>query len=394
MKKIFYLSLLGVLQTFGQEQEIKFDGLNAPSSPAFNLLGISPSSIDQPTDFTSFAVSVQNATSEFSAIPSSYAMEFLPFTLFGINSMTTKELAATNFNDVFKQSFLISIGITNELETETIPSNTKLGVGVKFSFIRPAFDSITNSNLQELSKAQSELIKDVSKMEFKDDILDKLENLKVEISKSNLTDDEKALKLVEIIMLENKRKIELSKEYKEELKTEISKKAKAIEFKRRGLFLDFACGSVIDFKDETFNRSQLSKAGAWLTGGYTSKNSLDILGIARYLYQPDKLLADDTGLLETKNISSLDGGLRIVYKTLKKEQLSLSTESIYRSVLDSSLLDPSWRIVFNASYDFSNNKVVTFTFGKDFDNSFIKGKNLIAALNFIIGFGNSIKNNN
>lgn len=394
MKKLLYLIALGSLQAFSQEKEIKFDGLNAPSSPAFNLLGISPSSIDKPTDFTSFAVSIQNATNEFNSIPSSYAMEFLPFTLFGVNSMTTKELGATNFKDVFKQSFLISIGITSELENEAIPSHTKLGIGVKFSFIRPPFDSITKSNLQELSKAQTNYINATAEMQFKDDVLDKLNDLKKQISESNIKDDEKALKLLEIIILEKKRRNELFKEVKEDLKTEISEKAKALEFKRTGLFLDFACGSVIDFKEETFNRSQISKVGAWLTGGYTSKNSLDILGVARYLYQPDKLLADDTGLLDTENVSSLDGGLRIIYKTLKKEQLSLSAESIYRSVLDSSLLEPSWRVLFNASYDFSNNKVVTFSFGKDFDNSFIKGKNLIAALNFIIGFGNSIKNDN
>jgi len=396
MKKILYISFFCLLQTLvqAQDKEIKFDGLNAPSSPAFNLLGISPSSIDRPIDITSFAVSVQNASSDFSSLPNSYAMEFLPFTLFSVNSMTTKELGETNFNDVFKQTFLISLGVTNELENEddpSIPSLTKLGVGLKFSLIRPSFDSITKSNLDGLYASQKLLIQEAKDMQFKDELLDEYKELKKEIAKSKMSDEEKAIKLREIIILEKTRNKELFKDYKEDLKTEISEKAKALEFNRSGLFLDFACGSVIDFKDETFNRSQISKAGAWLTGGYTFKSSFEILGVTRYLYQPEKLLADDSGLLDTKNVSSLDGGLRLIYRTLKKEQLSLSAESIYRSVLDTSILEPSWRLVCNASYDLGSNKVVTFSFGKDFDNTIIKGDNLIASLNFIIGFGNSIK---
>ncbi|WP_298140573.1 hypothetical protein [Flavobacterium sp.] len=396
MKKLFYLFVLCFAQSFVQAQDIKFDGLNAPTSPAFNLLGISPSSIDQPTDLTSFAVSIQNATNDFNSIPSNYAMEFLPFTLFGQNSMTTKELDETGFKDVFKQTFSISLGVTNEIENEedsTIPNLTKLGLGLKFSIIRPSFDDTTKSDLYDLYTAQNDLINAVADMQFNDDILNNYIELKKEIAALDISEQEKAVKLREIIILEKSRKKELLKEYKEDLKSIISEKAKALKFKRSGMFLDFACGSVIDFKNETFNRSQISKVGAWLTGGYTSKKSLDILGIGRYLYQPDKLLADDTGLIDTENMSSLDGGVRIVYKTLKKEQLSLSAESIYRSVLNSSILDPSWRFVCNTSYDFGNNKVVTFSFGKDFDNSLIKGNNLIAALNFIIGFGNAVNNN-
>lgn len=408
MKKISYLIVLCLtfLSAHAQD-EIKFDGLKAPSSPAFNLLGISPSSIDRPVDLTSFAVSVQNATSDFSSIPNNYAMEFLPFTLFGKNPMTTKELAQENFKDVFKQTFLISVGVANELNDElaTAPKLTKIGVGLKFSFIRPAFNDSTVKRLADLNTVQGKITKliarNLNEIQKKDTLIKKYEALRKQIESSELPELDKTKQLLEVTKLLQMRRTELyievnqeineSREKNELLELEVREKAKALNFKRSGAFLDFAMGSVVDFKDETFNRSQLSKAGAWLTGGWI-KESWDILLITRYLYQPDKLLADDTGLLPTENVSSLDGGFRAVYKTLQKQQLSLSAEGLYRSVLESDSLKPSWRLVGNASYDFGSNRIVTFSLGKDFDHTFIKEDNLVATLNFIIGFGNTIQN--
>jgi len=189
------------------------------------------------------------------------------------------------------------------------------------------------------------------------------------------------------------RKVEIAIEKKQKhddevaLKEKIRKGAEDLKFNRAGWFLDFAGGSVLDFKDQTFNKSYVSKSGAWLTGGYDAKKSLDFLAIARYLYQPDKILADDTALLDSKNISTFDGGLRLIYKEMKKQKLSISTEALYRSVLNEKVIDPSWRIVLNATYDLGENQVLSFAFGKDFDNSLIKKDNLIASLNYIIGLG-------
>ncbi|MBS1592774.1 MAG: hypothetical protein JST90_00510 [Bacteroidetes bacterium] len=54
------------------------DMLAAPQSPAFTLLGISPSAIDRPSTPTDFMVSLQNATKNYTIIPNSYSAEFTP----------------------------------------------------------------------------------------------------------------------------------------------------------------------------------------------------------------------------------------------------------------------------------------------------------------------------
>jgi hypothetical protein len=179
-------------------------------------------------------------------------------------------------------------------------------------------------------------------------------------------------------------------------KSDTYKRVKKIasEFKverKKGGYLDFASGMVVDFPGDGFSNSTISKAGAWLTGGYETDNSgFSIMGILRYLYQPDKIFADDNGRLQTKNISTFDMGERISL-IAAQGRFNLSGEIIYRSVLQKNIIDPSWRMVLNVEYDVGLNQKLTFAFGKNFDGTITKSGNLLAALNFIKGFGSSKK---
>jgi len=55
------------------------------------------------------------------------------------------------------------------------------------------------------------------------------------------------------------------------------------------------------------------------------------------------------------------------------------------------MLDPSWRLVLSTEYEVAKNRKVTFSFGRNFDGAISKGGNLIAAINFIAGFGGERK---
>ncbi|WP_333600271.1 hypothetical protein [Flavobacterium sp.] len=392
MKKIYLIIASSLCPVIYSQTEVNVDALSAPSSVAFNLLGISPSSIDKPTDLTTFAASIQNASNNFTSIPSNYAMEILPFTLFGKTTMTTNELNSEKINDVFKQTFTFSFGISNELKEDTqTPELTRLGLGIKFSIFRPKFDDVTTAKINTIQADQAAILNKTAGSYNSDSVLDTYTNMKIDVSNSTLSDSEKLIKLKEINALELLRKQQIDKEAdveaKANLNDKINKETKDLKFNRKGFFLDFAVGSVLDFQEQTFNRSSISKGGAWLTGSYDTGKDWNFLGIARYLYQPDKILADETGLIDTKNISTLDGGFRLIYKEMEKQKLSISTEGLYRSVLNKDTIDPSWRVVLNASYDLGDNQILTLTFGKDFDNTLIKENNLITSLNYIIGLG-------
>ncbi|MFY7742403.1 MAG: hypothetical protein ACOVQR_07145 [Flavobacterium sp.] len=393
MKYIYILAISCIYNlAYCQEENnnvIDADALVAPSSVAFNLLGISTSSIDKPGDLTSFAASIQNASNNFTSIPSNYGFEILPYTLFCEQPMSTTELNSEKFKDIFKQTFTFSLGISNELEENTeLPQFTNVGIGVKFSIFRPKFDDDTKAKINSIHEHQ-EAINNNTKGNYDVDlVLIDYENMRKNISNNkDLGEYDKEIRLNQINTLIAIRRQQLDNEAKSDLKEKIKNESKDLKFNRKGFFLDFAAGGVIQFQDQTFNKSSVSKLGSWLTGTWDTGKDWSFLGIARYLYQPDKIFADDMDILDAKNISTLDGGIRIIYKEQSKQKLSFSTEGLYRSVLNKNTIDSSWRVVLNASYDIGKNQALSLTFGKDFDNSLIKDGNLITALNYIIGFG-------
>jgi hypothetical protein len=336
--------------------------------------------------------------------------------------LNTKEIG-----HVFRQTFTVSVGIANEEGAGEIPASTRIAGGIKFSIIRPHFDKTTIDGINAIEADQATLIANIAETNNADATRNLLENMRDEVLdliKKNTLESKKTIellandreknevvidsivkdsleneadldrKLIEINRLIRLRIAEIEKEDREKneawqiaLEQKIRKNAEDLKFNRAGWFLDFAGGTVLGFKEQTFNKSYVSKSGAWLTGGYDAKKSLDFLAIARYLYQPDKILADDTALLDSKNISTFDSGLRLIYKEMKKQKLSISTEALYRSVLNEKEINPSWRVVLNTTYDLGENQVLSFAFGKDFDNTLIKEDNLIASLNYIIGLG-------
>lgn len=136
------------------------DMLAAPQSPAFTLLGISPTAIDRPSTPADLMVSLQNATKNYSVIPNSYSVEFTPLMfvpkyhsyntplyqyrtpqvdkdnkvmigangrpLYGYSSQGLQNQLKTNII----QTTLLSIGFAG---SNTTPSYPRLGIGIKTS---------------------------------------------------------------------------------------------------------------------------------------------------------------------------------------------------------------------------------------------------------------------
>lgn len=405
MKKIIAGILLSFFTMVSYGQEADADSLlnllNAPANPAFNLMGISPASIDRPTDLNSFRLSVQNATNNFSKLPTSYAVEFSPAVLAAKHSQTLKQFNSQKFADVFRQSFSLSIGMVqatgaDDGDSEDSVAFTKIGFGAKFSLIRPKWNSSTSKKVDTfymLLKKENDLF--VSNVA---EYIDKNPEV-INLQKRMVLNPDSAAVLIK--MLANKRS-ELLKQMNEEIKKtgeekdakkeEIAKDlkayTKALKIEREGGFLDFACGMVVDFPDNRFNNSQVAKGGAWLTGGYENGHKgISALGIARLLFQPDKIFADETGKIATNNISTFDAGGKLAFEALQGK-FTFSTEAIYRSVLTKNTIKPSWRAVANLEYDLGlKNQKITLAIGRNFDGTVTKDGTLIAAINFIKGFG-------
>lgn len=413
MKKPAFFLYLVFLVSFVRAQvpiidsTIEMNLLNAPSNPAFNLMGISTNAIDKPTDLNSFRLSIQNASSGFTKFPSNYAVEFCPASLFDRESQTLSKLNSTKFSDVFWQSFSVSFAYSksniDDKETEDSTSFTKMGIGLKVSLLRPRWNPASADKVEALYNLERSVHTAYSNRLAAESSM-KAKQLEIDKLRETPSSSERNAKIMELVTQMGTLKKAFEERVNAEIAdsaklktalatayTELSKYAAGMKLERIGLFLDFATGIALDFPDDKFDNSLVSKAGAWLTGGYESGNKgLSFLGIGRYLYQPDKRYADDTGKIKTKNISTFDAGARVALNAFQGK-FSLNAEAIYRSVLNDNVIKPSWRFTFNAEYSVGINQKITFAFGRNFNGTVTKDGNLIAALNFIKGFGSTKK---
>jgi hypothetical protein len=113
-----------------------------------------------------------------------------------------------------------------------------------------------------------------------------------------------------------------------------------------------------------------------------------MLGIVRYQYNPKQAYDDPSEILKQTDLNTIDWGGRILFAT-NDTKFSFGGEFVYRSIINSTVVKPSYRYDLSADYQIGKNQLISFSFGRDFDGTITKTGNLIAALNYIIGFGNN-----
>lgn len=410
MKNIFLAIMLiascGVAAQSTIDTTIKVDLLNAPASPASNLLGIAPSDIDKPTDVSAFMLSLQSASNSFTRLPSNYAIDIAPYWLFKNSKkgdITTEGFRKSGGKDVLKQTLVFSFAIRSPDSTETTALHAGSvygGFGFKFSILRGKYDNSTIEALDKIKELQDlrlEILEDMltDLQENNNQELADLKKKRIEMLKGKSADSIKIIKASEAYIALNKaineKAAEVIKPASTEKLDDLEKRIQVIasEFQtfRTGFTWDVAGGVSTEFRNRTFNNSKIYNAGVWTTIGYTDTTYGAGLFILRLLHNPDQVFAKDNMINEMGNITTFDAGLRYIYAK-PQSKFSASVEAIYRSILSSNTINPSWRLVFNADYKILANQKLTFSIGRNFDGVLTKNGNLIAALTFLKGFGN------
>lgn len=390
---------------FGQGPDpVKLDLLKAPSSPAANLLGFATTDIDKPTDISAFMLSLQSATASFTKLPSNYAIDIAPFLISGKKNsdLTTTGLQSVDFKKVFKQTFVLSAAIKNSDSSEKTFNSKSIytGLGFKFSILRGEYDEETKKSLKGISDLQEIILNHLTeagkKWREKNDpevLILRLKLMEMTRGKTILSELQAVTGSEEYKEVQKKIDEKLQDfidnefEAKQELNDKIKKIASSFQTNRIGFTWDFNGGISAEFIDKKFNNSKVHNAGLWQTLGYTNKKGSSFLGLIRFLYNPDKIFAKNDSTNDIGNISTFDAGMRYAYSK-SQSKFSCSIEGIYRSVLSSNTIAPSWRLILNADYSISDNQKITFTFGRNFDGTITKDGNLIAALTLLVGLGN------
>ena len=414
-KLIFLLFIfLGVAsQIYAQQKDtvINLDQLRAPSSPALNMLGISSNDIERPTNPTDFALSLGNATSNFSAVPQSFALEVAPFWVLGGKSKFEEFIDHKNIGNNIKHTAMFSIGSSTAKSIMDSSQYRQIAIALKFSIFRgkvgdefKTWDR-TVSQYLAMSAQKKKNIRD-SLATLDDVVINPLLKL---YAQYQTTDPDKAKEIDQRIKtIEKASNLKTEELFKADsiknkfLLTKLSELSKQTSFKRYGFKMDWAAGTVVDYPDSTFNQSYLSKFATWLTAGYEAKDGSNILFLLRYAANFNRFYRNDVNqIVKDINIGNLDMGVR-VFKDFS-DNFTLSLEYINRIPFYSNsnyavnkVTGPSRTEKYDVSlnYKVSKNQNISFTYGKNFDNIITKGGNLIAALNYIIGFGSSRGTNN
>jgi len=435
MRKYIYAILISLLfvsfsakKVLAQNQidtTVNLDILTVPNSPAFNLLEISPSAVDKPTTPADFAISLANASNNFSLLPKNYAIEFMPLSFFPKSKASyTKFTNDTNYVKTWNQklwnsvsqTFLLSGGFsTNDSVETTTPDfvKTRSGFGFKFSLVRGKIDKgfdlygksidTVRIKLAVLAKLNDEAIQNYrnTNITYKTDsllqrsIINKMIENRNNSSVADTIRDKINKKLIsDLDTLNTKMAVDEQiyiDTFINDIKTAskeivdaaaiLKKQIEQIKFKRYGWLLDFAGGTVIGFRNDDFQNSIVQQYSFWFNGGYACKKGFNFMGVARYSNVLNSVI-DSQGNKSNKALYDL--GAKIEFQT-DDNKFSVNGEIIDRISTDTPLL----RYTFNASYQVGRNQALTFSVGKAFTGTAQYGGNLIAALNYIKTFGSN-----
>lgn len=371
---------------YAQEYETNLDLLAAPASPSLILLDKQPSEIELPSNPTDIMVSLQNASNNYSALPKNYSLEFAPFWIFTAKNISYSDLTDTtgNFKKTFTQSFLLSIAVSSDEDDAS--NKTQLALGIKFSLLR---GNKINSEFIEANKNRIQILSEIndeaSLNENVTAIHSKYKNL---ILADTLDNAGHYAVLEEIEINEVKNNMLLEKNDKLRQHERALKKLSATKLKRTGWFLDCAGGFVTDFPGGIFENAMVPKLGAWITFGNEGKKNFATLVLVRSIYTADETYITREKKFTRANLFHTDGGLRLI---LAKNKFSFSLEGLARITTgaDDILSEnkSAWKIMFNTNYDLGNNKILTFSLGRDFESTVTTDGTLMAALNLVMGFG-------
>jgi hypothetical protein len=317
-----------------------FGELQVPNSPAFNLLGISPSVIDRPATPKALGIGLLEASSKSEGnFPRNIALEVTPYWWASHPDLSFKDYySKTGFGESILQTLAISIGTTEttmQLNGAQV-QGTRLGLGLKFNLISGKANPAIPDKVKEFKKIQLKVLEDVP---FEGEVPD--------------------TPLSKLLSAKAREIADLDKD-------------------RVGWQLKFASGATYDLPNDDWDDSELTRYGGWLTASYHSPDvdsvmhQLTFLALGRYIYED--INGQDDNIFDT--------GASILWKS-REMPVSLSAEYIHRF----SENDDQDRLVSVLEYIVNETNSVFVSYGKTFESDFEGDDNLVAILGVNFGWG-------
>lgn len=333
------------------------DELRVPVTPAFTLLGVTPTQIERPNTARALAVGLLSASERAGGdVPTNLAIEVAPYWWTDRPDLTFQDYYRARWPERMAQTFALSIG-TSELATYTHDKDaegTAVAIGVRSMILggkrHPQIEQLVDEQVNALMAFTNTCVEDIPEPTSDEPVINR-------VTEMELSDD--------------------CKNMEQSLRTRANR-VTALDKERVGLVLEAAAGTVTEIPRDDAGDRHTSKYGAWLTWSYRSSspeaiaaaNDWTVVALQRYLRDD----IDDT--------EAFDVGGRVIYKS-KANQWSVSYEYLQR-FSDGDDDSSSSRVTLE--YMLDDRYTLTAALGRDFRTD--DGKSpLIAIAGISLGWG-------
>ncbi len=336
-----------------ETETISLDELRAPISPAFTLLGVSPTTVERPNTPRDLAIAILSAVERSEGdFPQDLAIEFAPYWMARKRELEWDEnYSERQVGQRIWQTLSISLA-TTEIPSDDV-DGTALGVGLRCLLIEGGKGS-------EIRDVEDELQK-------------KIDSRSPDLLKPG------------------SRTAELSEEQKEIQRKEVALEKLAVKIRdknkqRVGWVVECATALTADFPEDDTGEREIRRVGAWLTPSYQFESGEKFLSVPQEITGDFNLLTVGRYIWDDTNDDSkslFDIGGRVIW-TSSNMPLSISAECVYRFVEGGNDTEQFSAVLeYKLNDDFS----LVASYGKNFDNDFEGDDDLIAILGIKFGWG-------
>jgi hypothetical protein len=309
---------------------LELDSLRPPPSPAFVLLGISPSAVERPSTPRAVSASFLAAAAQSGGLPENYAVEAAPYWLVSHPTLTLDDYEKGSITQNVIRSLAFSFATAAREageDGEALPGR-RLGLGFRMQPFKGERSDSVRILLDELRELHAKCL--------------------------NVEDTETC---VDTLMSgEGIRNVALRTQ-------------KALR-DRYGFTMEVAAGVVGDFPNDEFDAGRLQRLGVWVTPSYRAQHSpLQVMAVGR-------ILRDGGDVDET----AWDLGGRLYWQW---EQLAVSAELVERW----SGGENTERLAGILEFQLTEDLYATYTFGRDFAPPDSDENRLLSILGVNIGIG-------
>jgi len=341
----------------GIPEKLELGSLAIPDSPAFEVLGVSPSTVARPGSARELAISfLSSSIKGNSEFPRNLAIEFSPYWWSYHPDLTWEDFINDhNIGANLTQTLSISIATaqTHIVDNGIDIAGTGLGFGLRTSLRKGQPSKKAIAQKEKMQK----LFQNISENAIPDDI-------------STSPKDENGNPYIELSDTDLKKIENAQKDFRQ------------ANLNRVGWRLELASAVSYDFPDDKWDDGDFKNTGFWVNSAYRTDegsflDSFDFLGVIRYLWND----ADDG------SFSTFDIGARIVWLS-KNDDLPLSTsvEYVYRFVSDGDRKDTD-TLMFIGEYRVNKTWSLFASFGKSFDSEFEGNEDFVTLIGINLGYG-------